>query len=209
MNALNDISLSFWDTYDCQQNEIKVVLLRNTLIINILQKLIFLAHTLLLLSLETALGGNIMKKTVFWIIIFVLSAAVMVVVTEARETENTFETNSAAYVPPTLENSILPEPVYYTPDRYVEGYVTVELKVGPEGNVEGVTVLYRTSQLAVKSAITAIEKWTFKPATLSGQPVTAYVAYSVPFGRNLQIFANENYADRILDPVSGDQIAMK
>lgn len=150
-----------------------------------------------------------MKKTLFWIIIFVLSTAVMVVITEAREAENTFEATSAAYAPPILEHSILPEPVYYAPGRYVEGYVTVELKVGPDGSVEGVTVLYRTSQLAVKSAVSAIEKWTFKPATLNGQPVTAYVAYSVPFGRNLQIFANENYPDRILDPVSGDQIAMK
>ncbi len=150
-----------------------------------------------------------MKKTIFWLIIFVVSTAVMVVITEARETENTYEATSAAYVPPIPETTVLPEPVYYAPGKYVEGYVTVELKVGHEGNVQGVTVLYRTSQLAVKSAVSAIEKWTFEPATLDGQPVTAYVAYSVPFGRNLQIFANKNYSDRILDPVSGDQVAMK
>ena len=116
---------------------------------------------------------------------------------------------SEGYVAPTLEYSIRPEPVTYAPGRIVEGYVTLELKIGTSGNVEEVKVLYRTSKLAVKSAVNAIENWKFLPAQYNGEPVTAYVAYSLPFGYNLQIFANDNYADRILDPANGDQIAMK
>ncbi|TKJ39769.1 hypothetical protein CEE37_10860 [candidate division LCP-89 bacterium B3_LCP] len=150
-----------------------------------------------------------MKKTIFWITIFILSTAVMVVITEAGNTDATFEPASATYIPPTLETSVKPEPVSYAPGRYIEGYVTVEIKVGASGDVEGVKVLYRTSKLAVKSAIRAIEQWHFKPAILNDEPIGVYVAYSVPFGNNLQIFANDNYADRILDPATNEQITMR
>lgn len=150
-----------------------------------------------------------MKKTLVWIIAFVLSAALVVVVTEAQENSATFESSSIAYIPPILKSSVRPEAVYYAPGRYVEGYVTLELKVGSSGKVEGVKVLYRTSALAVKSAVAAVENWTFKPALLDGIPGTAFIAYSVPFGYNLPIFANENYADHILDPVNGQQVAIK
>lgn len=122
-----------------------------------------------------------------------------------------FEPASQSYKAPKLEQSVNPEPVWYAPGKYVEGYVTLELKVGVSGDVEGVKVLYRTSSMAVNSAVQAVEQWKFSPATFHGEAVTSYVAYSLPFGfgSNLGIFANENYVDRILDPVNGDQIAMR
>lgn len=167
-----------------------------------------MARTLHIHHVET-IKEVAMKKKLLWIAAFIISAALVVVVTEARENGDIYEISSTAYVPPVLKESVRPEPVSYAPGRYVEGFVTLELKIGPSGKVEGVTVLYRTSALAVKSAVGAVEKWTFEPATLHGEPVTSYVAYSVPFGNNLPIFANKNYADRILDPVNGDQVAIK
>ncbi len=127
----------------------------------------------------------------------------------AGNSESSFEPGTLSYTPPVLKQSVRPEPVSYAPGRVVEGYVTLELKIGTSGDVEGVTVLYRTSVIAVKSAVKAVEQWEFKPATLNGEAVTSFAAYSVPFGQNLQIFANENYIDRIIDPANGDQIAMK
>lgn len=150
-----------------------------------------------------------MKKTLTLITASVLVVALTIGLAAAADEIKTFEPDSPAYVAPVLDYSVRPEHVYYTPSRRIEGYVTLDLKVGTSGNVEGVRVLYRTSKLAVKSAVRAVEKWKFKPAMLDGKPVTAYVAYSLPFGENLQIFANENYPDRVLDPVNGDQIAIK
>jgi len=121
----------------------------------------------------------------------------------------TFEISSTDYQAPVLTNSVTPDPVSYAPGKYVEGYVTLELKVNQTGSIDEVKVLYRTSPLAVKSAVRAVEKWQFEPATLNGEPVSAYVAYSLPFGQNLQIFANSNYTDRVIDPYSGNQVAIR
>jgi TonB family protein len=122
-----------------------------------------------------------------------------------------FQPNSQGYEAPVLKHSVRPEPVWYAPGKYVEGYVTLELRIGVDGDVEGVKVLYRTSPMAVNSAVQAVEEWKFQPASFNGEAVTSYVAYSLPFGfgSNLQIYANDNYVDRILDPSNGDQIAMR
>lgn len=150
-----------------------------------------------------------MEKTTFIIAICALVVSLVVGLATAGDNIEPFVLESPGYVAPVLEYSVRPEPVYYAPGRKIEGYVTLELKVGTNGKVEGVRVLYRTSLLAVKSAVNAVESWKFHPATLDGVSITAYVAYSLPFGENLQIFANDNYPDRILDPISGDQIAIR
>ena len=150
-----------------------------------------------------------MKKTTFIVAVSALVIGLVVGLATARDNIEPFVLESPGYVTPALEYSVRPEPVYYAPGRKIEGYVTLELKVGTDGKVEGVRVLYRTSLLAVKSAVHAVESWRFRPATLDGVPITAYVAYSLPFGENLQIFANDNYPDRVLDPINGDQVAIK
>lgn len=127
----------------------------------------------------------------------------------ARDSAVIVESESDDVSLPVLIHSVRPEPVWYAPGRTIEGFVTLELKVGTQGVVESVQVLYRTSPLAVKSAVRAIEQWKFKPAKLDGEPVTAWVVYSLPFGNNLQIFANDNYTHYILDPSNDQQIAIR
>ncbi len=121
----------------------------------------------------------------------------------------TSEITNSAYTPPKLVKSAVPKPVWYAPGRIIEGYVTLEIKVGTDGTIEAAQVLYRTSMLAVKSAVRALEQWEFEPATLNGKPVVSWTAYSLPFGNNLQIFANDNYPHRILDPDTRQQFTIK
>ncbi|MBU0519625.1 TonB family protein [bacterium] len=149
-----------------------------------------------------------MKHIKKLIITGTLSLIIVLGIAQAQESA-TFEISSSAYTAPQLINSVTPDPVSYAPGRIVEGYVTLELKVSENGTVDAVKVLYRTSPLAVKSAVRALEQWKFEPAYFNGKPVTSYVAYSLPFGNNLQIFANDNYTDRVLDPDSGTQVAIK
>ena len=94
---------------------------------------------------------------------------------------------------PQLVNAVRPEPVEYSPHRLIEGYVTLEIRVAVDGTVKGANVLYRTSPMAVSSAIQAVEQWKFEPATVKGKPVEAVVVYSLPFGNNLPVFANEDH----------------
>ena len=150
-----------------------------------------------------------MKNIKAIIIASALSIVLIASAVSAKIPETVFEVNSESYAAPILVESVCPEPVWYAPGRTVEGYVTLELKVGTSGTVESVRVLYRTSPLAVKSAVRAVENWKFKPAIFDGEPVTVWVAYSLPFGNNLQVFANDNYAHRILNPTNGEQIALK
>jgi TonB family protein len=127
----------------------------------------------------------------------------------AEDPNLAFEATTTAYKPPVLVKSAVPKPVWYAPGRTIEGYVTLEIKVGEDGNIKAVRVLYRTSVLAVKSAVRALDQWKFEPATLNGKPVTSWVAYSLPFGNNLQIFVNDNYPHRVLDPESKRQFTIK
>lgn len=116
---------------------------------------------------------------------------------------------STSLTAPRLISCVRPDPVEYAPGRTVEGFVTLEIKVGLAGEVMSARVLYRTSYLAVRSAIRAVEEWNFTPGTLDGKPVITYVVYSLPFGRNLPIFADKNYPNRVLDPTTGEEIALK
>jgi TonB family protein len=98
---------------------------------------------------------------------------------------------------PILVSSVRPEPVEYSPGRLIEGFVTLEITVATDGSVKGAHILYRTSPMAVSSAVQAVEKWKFAPATLKGQPVESVIVYSLPFGSNLPIFANADYPTRL------------
>ena len=113
------------------------------------------------------------------------------------------------YIAPQLLMSVRPEPVEYLPGRLIEGYVTLEIRVGQDGIVKSANVIYKTSSLAVANAIHAVAQWRFAPATLNGRPTDALVAYSLPFGQNLSVFANANYPDKIWNPDTGQLLTMK
>lgn len=83
-------------------------------------------------------------------------------------------------------------------NREITGYVTIEMLVNEQGQVERARVLYRSSLLAVQRAYEAVARWQFDPATLNGEPVKAYVAYNVPFGPELDTFAENDYTTKVL-----------
>ena len=105
---------------------------------------------------------------------------------------------NATYKAPKAVELQKPERVFYSKDREVEGYVTLEITVDAEGKVESARVLYKTSQLAVKNAVNAVSEWAFKPATLNDMPVRSTVAYSLPFGRDLEILQDKDYQPKVI-----------
>ncbi|HEX7344369.1 MAG TPA: energy transducer TonB [bacterium] len=143
----------------------------------------------------------------------ILGAAIVTLITVAGSLAGTPENGSQVlpngYIAPQLLMNVRPEPVEYLPGRLIEGYVTLEIRVGQDGIVKSANVIYKTSSLAVASAIHAVAQWRFAPATLDGHPTDALVAYSLPFGQNLSIFANANYPDKIWNPNTGELITMK
>ena len=94
--------------------------------------------------------------------------------------------------------TVRPERVFYTRSREIEGYVTLELTVDTNGDVESAKVLYKTSQLAINNAINAVSQWKFEPGTLNGQAVRSTVAFSLPFGRDLEILEDEKYNEQVI-----------
>ncbi|RJP76892.1 MAG: TonB family protein [Candidatus Zixiibacteriota bacterium] len=111
---------------------------------------------------------------------------------------------SSGIVPPQLSYSVRPHPVEYAPGRAIEGYVTLEMRVGTDGLVKSVRVLYRTSNLAVNSAVRAAQEWKFAPALKAGKAVESTVVYSLPFGANLPLFANAEYPVQWHDSSGGE-----
>ncbi|MBD3165063.1 TonB family protein, partial [bacterium] len=102
------------------------------------------------------------------------------------------------YTAPKLVDSVRPDPVYYSMHREIEGYVTLELLVNEEGEVDQAKVKYTTSDLAVKNALEAVSQWTFEPATVSGTPMKSWVAYNLPFGSALSIYEDAKYARKVI-----------
>lgn len=105
---------------------------------------------------------------------------------------------NAGYEAPEVVNKVKPERVFYMPGREIEGYVTLEMTVNEEGRVESARVLYKTSNLAVRNAVNAAEKWEFAPGKLNGRPVKSIVAYSLPFGPDLEILKEKDIVDRVV-----------
>jgi len=106
-----------------------------------------------------------------------------------------------AYKAPQLQKMERPGRIFVN-NREIEGYVTLELLIDETGSVEKAKVLYRTSQLAVHNAVNAASEWEFTPATLNGQPVKAYIAFNVPFGRELDAFQETSYTSTIVGQYS-------
>ena len=81
------------------------------------------------------------------------------------------------------EPIVKPEPAYTDAARRarIEGTVTVEATIDKQGNVVGAKVLEALPMGLDRSALTAVRKWKFKPATRNGQPVAVKYVLSVKF----------------------------
>lgn len=102
------------------------------------------------------------------------------------------------YTAPKVVKSVRPDRVFYAPNREVEGFVTLEMLVNEKGEVERARAIYRTSRLAVPKAVEAANDWKFEPATINGSAVKSWVAYNLPFGRDLDTFAEASYTDKVI-----------
>ncbi|MCB2199120.1 energy transducer TonB [bacterium] len=116
---------------------------------------------------------------------------------ETTDVTTPTEEIAAGYTAPVLKEMVRPGRVFVN-NREIEGFVTLELMVDESGKVEKAKVLYRTSQLAVMNAVDAASQWTFEPAKLNGQAVKSYIAYNVPFGRELDAFQEKEYASSVV-----------
>lgn len=66
-------------------------------------------------------------------------------------------------------------------DAGVSGVVVVRVVVDERGNVTNPVVEKSTNEAFNESAINAVAKWRFKPATQGGKPVSAKVAVPIKF----------------------------
>ncbi|HJQ96989.1 MAG TPA: energy transducer TonB [Candidatus Polarisedimenticolaceae bacterium] len=63
----------------------------------------------------------------------------------------------------------------------LEGRVTVQAVIGLDGSVESVEILRSSSPLFEDAALDAVKQWTYRPATMGGQPVRVYFVVEVGF----------------------------
>jgi len=76
-----------------------------------------------------------------------------------------------------------PQPVYTEEARLgrIQGVVILEAIIDDKGNVQAVEILKGLPMGLSESAVETAKQWTFKPATLDGQPVPVYFNLTVRF----------------------------
>jgi TonB family protein len=75
------------------------------------------------------------------------------------------------------------EPAYPDTARIarIQGPVVLEAIITTEGRVEELRVLSSPSPLLSESALSAVSRWRYLPATLNGRPVTVFLTVTVDF----------------------------
>jgi len=63
----------------------------------------------------------------------------------------------------------------------VQGTVTLQAIIGPEGNVQNLQLVSAASPLLVQSAIDAVRQWVYQPTALNGNPVAVMTTIDVNF----------------------------
>ncbi len=134
-----------------------------------------------------------MKKLIH-LTVLIASCLIFTIPLFAGQTEDANTVELTGFVPPEPVELVKPERFFYLRSHEVEGYITLEMTVSEEGYVENAYILYKTSQLAVNNAIDAVAKWKFTPATLNGVPVKSKVVYHLPFGPDLEIYHEKEFA---------------
>jgi len=84
-------------------------------------------------------------------------------------------------VRPVLLTKISPTYPKVARQARLEGKVTVQAVIGLDGGVESVEILRSTSPLFEESALEAVRRWKYRPATMGGQPVRVYFVVEVGF----------------------------
>ena len=76
-----------------------------------------------------------------------------------------------------------PTPVYppIAKSARVQGTVTFQAAIGPDGTVQNLQVLSAASPLLVQSAMDAVKEWVYSPTLLNGNPVTVVTTIDVNF----------------------------
>ena len=84
-------------------------------------------------------------------------------------------------VRPVLLHKVQPEYPNVARRIRLEGRVTVQAVIGLDGSVESVEILRSSSPLFDDAALGAVKQWTYRPATMGGQPVRVYFVVEVGF----------------------------
>ncbi len=93
-----------------------------------------------------------------------------------------FEMDTDALNPPRLLECVEPEYDRDRARRGVQGTIDIEIVIGPRGTVVFTRVINSTSDEELdRSALAAVEKWTFEPAELNGEPVPVRAVVTINF----------------------------
>jgi TonB family protein len=76
-----------------------------------------------------------------------------------------------------------PTPVYppLAKSARIQGTVTLQATIGPDGTMQTLQVVNAGSPLLVQAAMDAVKQWTYQPTLLNGNPVTVVTEISVNF----------------------------
>jgi periplasmic protein TonB len=82
--------------------------------------------------------------------------------------------------PPKLVSTVLPIYPAIARSAGVEGSVVIEASIGPNGNVVSTKVISGQPILR-QSALDALRKWKYQPATLNGEPIAVQITVTIQF----------------------------
>ncbi len=83
--------------------------------------------------------------------------------------------------PPVAHRKVDPKYVATAVEEHVEGTVRLFCSIGRDGNVSAIEVVQGADQRLVDSAVGALAKWEFYPATRNGVPLDVDVVVEIPF----------------------------
>ena len=91
------------------------------------------------------------------------------------------QTSMAPIAPPEAHRKVDPKYVASAVSERVEGRVTLACVIDKTGRVASVELLRGVDDRLNKSAVEALAKWEFYPATRNGVPVDVDVVVEIPF----------------------------
>lgn len=87
----------------------------------------------------------------------------------------------APLAPPVAHRKVDPKYVQAAADEHVQGNVRLACEIDTEGNVSRVELLQGVDARLNQTAVEALSKWQFYPATRNGDPVAVDVVVEIPF----------------------------
>ena len=83
--------------------------------------------------------------------------------------------------PPVAHRKVDPKYLPTAVEEHVEGTVRLFCTIGLDGNVSGIEIVQGADRRLEQSAIAALAKWEFYPATRNGQPIAVDLVVEIPF----------------------------